>query len=68
MQGRAQVELSLEAVIVGVLLLTPLLLLLPTLAVFYALLTGLHLAAGVRPTLRTARIWPEVLSCRVCAH
>ena len=47
LRGKPQVELSLEAAVVGVLLLTPLLLLLPTLAVFYALLAGLHLAAGM---------------------
>ena len=39
-------ELPLEAVIVGVLLFTPLLLLLPTLVAFYALLTGTHIASG----------------------
>ena len=47
MRGQPQVELTLEAVIVGVLLFTPLLLLLPTGLVFYALLAGLHLAAAL---------------------
>ena len=47
MQGKPQVELSLEAVIVGVLLFTPLILLLPTLAIFYVLVASLHLAAGL---------------------
>ena len=47
LRGQPQVELTLEAVIVGVLLFTPLLLLLPTGLVFYALLAGLHLAAAL---------------------
>ena len=61
LRGHPQVELTLEAVIVGVLLFTPLLLLLPTGAVFYALLAGLHLAAS---SLRLALAASALLAAR----
>ena len=61
LRGQPQVELTLEAVIVGVLLFTPLLLLLPTGAVFYALLAGLHLAAS---SVRLAMAASALLAAR----